>query len=361
MIQIGGIGIITIFIYLMTLFSNKFSIKQRIIVQDAINAPNISTVIPLTKFIFTVTFIIETIGAILLMPVFASKFGFLKGIWYSIFHSVSAFCNAGFDLNGNFSSLTGYTSNLIINLVIPLLIVIGGIGFLTWNDVKNHKFRLSKYSMQSKVVLFVTLLLILVPACYLFFFELTNLPLKERIMASIFQSITTRTAGFNTIDLNNFSESGIFLLIILMLIGASPSSTGGGMKITTFALVIASLLAVIFKKNEVQMFNRRVSSGVIMNAISIFFIYITLFVISAMVISKIEGLSMLESLFETASAIATVGLTLGITTSLGIVSKIILILLMFFGRVGGLTIIFATMNKQNKIYSLCPYEDIVVG
>lgn len=360
LIQIGGLGIITIMIYLVSLIGARLSIKQRTVMQSAISAPNISGIIPLTKFIFITTFIIEFIGAVLLLPVFVKDFG-TRGIWLAIFHSISAFCNAGFDLMGNFSSLTAYSDNVIINIVIPLLIVVGGISFFTWHDFKKNKFRISRYSMQSKVILFTTLFLIFVPALYFFFFEFEDMSIKERIFSSIFQSVTTRTAGFNTVDLTSISEAGSFIMVLLMLIGAGPSSTGGGMKVTTFAVIIAILVSLITKRKNPHLFKRRIANNIIVNSISIFFLYVSLFSVGAVLISIVEQLPILTCLYETSSAVATVGLSLGITPALGSFSRIILIILMFFGRIGGLTIIFATLGNRQDDYSKFPQEDIIIG
>ena len=204
---------------------------QRSTMQEAISAPTVGGIVRRTQFIIRTTILIEIIGAALLAPVFCRDFGFWKGIWYSLFHSISAFCNAGFDLIGirtPFSSLTSYSVQPIVNLVIMALIVAGGIGFLTWEDIKNHKWHFKKYRMQSKVIFMVTGILIFLPALYFFYFEFSNVPLKERVWVSLFQSVTPRTAGFNTADLTLLSEVGQMLIIMLMLIGGSPGSTAGG-------------------------------------------------------------------------------------------------------------------------------------
>ena len=283
----------------------------------------------------------------------------------AIFHSVSAFCNAGFDImgtkSGDFSSLTNFSAQPIISITVMLLIVIGGIGFLVWEDVCKHKWSVKKYRTQSKVVLLVTGLLIFIPSVYFFFFEFTTLPIGERILVSLFQAITPRTAGFNTANITAISGTGLLLMIILMLIGGSPGSTAGGMKTTTVAVLFSSAISVFKKKDNAELMKRRIDDDTVKNAITIFLMYVTLFVLGGMIISSIEGLPIMTCLFETASAIGTVGLTLGITPSLGIISKIILMILMFFGRVGGLTLIYATLGGNKKQVSKLPIDNITVG
>jgi Trk-type K+ transport system membrane component len=245
--------------------------------------------------------------------------------------------------------------------VIMVLIVAGGIGFLTWEDIKNHKWHFKKYRMQSKVIFMVTGILIFLPALYFFYFEFSNVPLTERVWVSLFQSVTPRTAGFNTADLTLLSEVGQMLIIMLMLIGGSPGSTAGGMKTTTLAVLVSSALSVFRKKEHTNFFGRQIPDDTIRNAATIFLMYIVLFLVGGMVISRTEDIPLMTALFETASAIGTVGLSLGITPDLGLVSHIILICLMFFGRVGGLTLIFATISEKKPNGSKYPQEKITVG
>lgn len=363
LIQTGGLGIVTVAISVTVISGKKIGLMQRSTMQETVSAHNLGGIVRLTKFILKTTVIIELAGAVLLLPFFIRDFGVWRGIWYALFHSVSAFCNAGFDLmgvNSPFSSLTSYSGEAIVNIVISLLIIIGGIGFLTWDDIRNHKFRIRKYRMQSKVILSVSAILILLPAIYFFFFEYSSLPLGKRILTSLFQSVTTRTAGFNTTDLSAFSETGRMMMIVLMLIGGSPGSTAGGMKTTTVAVLIAAMVSVARKKESAHLFKRRISDDVVKYAATLAVLYVILFIGGGMIISRVEGLPLLSAMFETASAIGTVGLTLGITTSLGTVSRIILIILMFFGRVGGLTLIFAATGSGVH-RSEYPQEKIMVG
>jgi len=363
LIQVGGLGIVTLSVSMAMLAGRKIGLMQRSTLQDAISAPKVGGIVKLTGFILKTTFVIELIGAFLLSTVFCREFG-IKGIWHGIFHSVSAFCNAGFDLMGTkapFSSLTSFSAEPLINAVIMLLIIVGGIGFLVWEDVKTNKHHIKKYRMQTKVVLSATLFLIIAPAIYFYYAEFNELPLSERILNSLFQSVTPRTAGFNTADLTKISGIGQVITIILMMIGGSPGSTAGGMKTTTAAVLVFSAISVFRKKDDVECFGRRIADATLKNAAAILLMYLVLFLTGGLVISGVENLPLMECLFESASAIGTVGLTLGITPALGTVSRIVLIGLMFFGRVGGLTLIFAALsNKQHNI-SKKPQERITVG
>ena len=364
LIQIGGLGVVTVTASFALLSGRNISLAQRSTMQEAIAAPKVGGIVRLTTFILKATLIFELAGALIMLPVFCMDFG-VRGIWMAVFHSVSAFCNAGFDIMGTpeapFASLTYYMAHPVINITIILLIVIGGIGFLTWEDVYSNKLHFKKYRMQSKVIFLVTGLLIVIPAVIFFFFEFSDMPLNERIFASLFQSVTPRTAGFNTADLAAMSRMGQGVIIVLMLIGGSPGSTAGGMKTTTIAVLFANVIAVFRRKEETQFFGRRVDNGAVRSAATILMMYITLFFSGAVAISLIEGIPFEECVFETASAVGTAGLTLGITTSLGLASQIILMVLMFLGRVGGLTLIFATISGINKNLSKLPQEKITVG
>ena len=363
LIQIGGMGVITVASSFALISGRRISLMQRSTMQEAISAPKVGGIVRLTSFIIRISLLIELLGAVAMAPVFCRDFG-PKGLWMALFHSISAFCNAGFDLMGTsapFSSLTGYTADPVINVIVMLLIVIGGIGFLTWDDIRAHKLHVHQYRMQSKVILCTTAILLLFPALYFFFFEFSSLVPGERVLASLFQSVTTRTAGFNTADLTALSEPGRYIMIALMLIGGSPGSTAGGMKTTTIAVLFASAISTFFRKEYAHFFGRRIDDSVTKNAATILLMYLSLFFFGGLAISIIEGAPMLDCLFETASAVGTVGLTLGLTSHLGLVSRGILIVLMFFGRVGGLTLIFAALSGTAKNVSKYPQEKITVG
>lgn len=364
LIQIGGLGVITIAVSFALLSGRKISLMQRSVMQEAISAPKVGGIVRLTGFVLKGTFLVEFTASFIMMPVFVKDFG-AKGIWMAIFHSISAFCNAGFDLmgteNAKYASLTSYISHPLINITIMLLIIIGGIGFLTWEDILKNKYRIKNYRMQTKVILTTSLLLILFPAFFFFFRDFADMPMQERIFSSLFQAVTPRTAGFNTADLTMMTKDGLGIVIVLMLVGGSPGSTAGGMKTTTLAVLIANTLACFRRKEDAQMFGRRIETSTIKNAATIFMMYIVLFFGGAIVISTVEDLSFSTCLFETASAIGTVGLTLGITPELGVISQTILMILMFLGRVGGLTLIYAALSGSGKKISKLPQEKMTVG
>ena len=364
LIQIGGMGVITIGLAIMRASGRRIGLSQRSTMQESISAPQVGGIVKLTGFILKGSAIIELTGAALLSPVFIKDFGVLNGIRYSLFHSISAFCNAGFDLfgiRGKFSSLTSYSSHIYLNIIIMLLIITGGIGFLVWNDVLTHRHRIKRYSFQSKVVLLTSAVLIIVPAIYFFFFEYGSEGLHDRIINSVFQSVTTRTAGFNTTDLAAMDESGTLIMTLLMLVGGSPGSTAGGLKTTTIAVLFLAAVTVFSRRDDVQCFKRRISDETVRTAGAILFMYLALFLTSGIVISRIENLPLLTCLFETGSAVGTVGLTLGITSTLSGVSHAILMVLMFFGRVGGLTLIYAALpSAESKKFRL-PLDKISVG
>lgn len=364
LIQIGGMGVITIGLTLLRFSGKKIGLWHRSTMQESISAPRVGGIVRLTAFILRTSLIIELGGALLLTPVFCRDFGFWKGIWYSLFHSISAFCNAGFDLMGareQFSSLTSYSGNIYLNVIIMLLIITGGLGFLVWNDMVMNKHRFKKFSLQTKVVLLTSLILIVLPAIYFFTYEYADLGMGERITSAFFQSVTTRTAGFNTQNLSQMTEPGTAMMIILMLIGGSPGSTAGGMKTTTVAVLFMSAFTVFSRRTDVQCFKRRISDDAVRNAGAVLFMYLILFLTSGMIICNVEGLPLLTCLFETGSAIGTVGLTLGITTKLSLISKILLMMLMFFGRVGGLTLIYAAIPSAESKNSRLPLEKIPIG
>ncbi|MBO5153300.1 MAG: Trk family potassium uptake protein [Eubacterium sp.] len=369
LIQIGGMGVVTLAVAITIISGKKIGLMQRSAMQESIAAPQVGGIVRLTRFIVTTTLGIELLGAICMFPVFYKDFGLGKGIWYSVWHSVSAFCNAGFDLMGvreHYSSLVAYVENPLINIVIMLLIIIGGIGFLTWNDIRTHKWHLKKYRMQSKIVFVVTAVLLVLPALYFYFIEFNYpqwawLSEKQRFWGALFQAVTPRTAGFNTLDLTKMSEPGQAIMTILMLIGGSPGSTAGGMKTTTIAVLILSMLSVFGRREHVEVFDRRVASETVKYAAAVLIMYLVFCLGGGILISSIEQLPILECIFEAGSAIGTVGLTLGLTPNLSLASHIILTVLMYFGRVGGLTVVFAAVSGTKPNVSKAPKEKITVG
>ena len=364
LIQIGGLGIISVTAFLVTVSGRKISLLQRSLLMESISADQVGGIVKMTSFIFRLAFTVELIGAILMMPTFCINFG-LSGIWMAVFHSVSAFCNAGFDVmgrhTGTFSSLTYFSDSFGVVIPICALIVIGGIGFLTWGDVAFHGIHFKRYRMQSKVIIVTTACLILFPTLFFFMNDFAAYPLKQRLCLSLFQAVTPRTAGFNTADMAAVTGVGRVMMIVLMLIGGSPGSTAGGIKTTTAAVLLANVISTVRRRRSTQLFGRRIDDETVRQSATLLMIYPLFVLAAAQVISFIEDIPIGPCIFETASAIGTVGLSLGITPSLGTVSHLLLIMLMFFGRVGALTIMFAATSRDGLEVSQCPFAKIHVG
>ncbi|WP_343349123.1 TrkH family potassium uptake protein [Terrisporobacter petrolearius] len=373
LIQIGGLGFMTMATMFSLLTGKKINLRERLLIQESLNQRDLSGLVKLTRYIIMMTFAIEGTGALLLSMVFIPKLGLIKGIWYSIFHSISAFCNAGFDLmgpiSGEYSSLMYYVDNSLINLVICGLIILGGIGFPVLLDVINNK-KYSKLNVHSKIVINTTAILIAIGFLFIFIVEFNNkgslggLNMKEKLLSSLFQSVTLRTAGYSTIDLTLLKESTLFLMIILMLIGASPASTGGGLKTTTVATLFLTVKSFILGKEDIEVYQRRISSTTVRKSLGIFFIGVFVALFGTLMLTIVSpGFSLLESAFEVVSAFATVGLSLGGSPTLTALGKIIIMLLMFSGRVGSLTIFIALLSRSKKIKSKVRYAEgkIIVG
>lgn len=370
LIQVGGIGFMTIAILVMVLTKRKIHLSQRSLMQNSISAPQIGGIVRMTKFIALGTLLIEGIGAVLLGFDFIPRFGIGKGIYFSLFHSISAFCNGGFDLmggtTGEFSSLTGMVGNGYVCVVIMLLIFVGGLGFFVWHDLLTQKFRLGRLKLHSKIVLTISVSLVIVGALVMALLEwnqaaYAGLSVGEKINAALFQSVSVRTAGFNTVDLASMSEGGIFVMICLMFIGGSTGSTAGGIKTTTFWILCISILVTFRRKKNIEMFGRRMEEGITRTASCVFMTYLLLSVAVSVVISALEGLPLLTALFESVSAVATVGLTLGVTPGLGMVSKLLLAFLMLCGRVGSITMLLAFSSEKRVTNSRLPLEKVQVG
>ena len=364
MIQIGGLGVVTAAISLSSVSGKRIGLMERSTMQESIGAPQVGGIVRLTKFIVGASFVIEMIGALILYPFFAAVVGPAKGVWYALFHAVSGFCNAGFDLMGfqaPFSSLTGFAGHWGVNLVLILLITVGGIGFLVWNDIKEHRLRFRHYRLQSKIALVTSAILLLIPFLWFEAFEMKDLAAGERLLPALFQSVTLRTAGFNTVDLSKISAGGHAMMILWMLVGGSPGSTAGGMKTTTIAVLFLAAHAVVRRREQPEYMGRRIGNDVVLHAVCILVLYFVLFFTAGVFISQTEGLPLRACLFETASAVGTVGVTLGITSGLSLLSRCVLIVLMFFGRVGGLTLIYAGQSVRGGSQSTLPLEKVTVG
>ncbi len=353
LIQVGGIGFMTIITMLSVIIKRRIGLHERQLLVQSAGTLHLSGIVRLIKQIVVVSLCIEFIGAVLLSTRFCPQMGFWQGLYNAVFHSISAFCNAGFDLMGKyeqFSSLTNYVNDPIVNLTISLLIIIGGIGFIVWDDIIKHKWNFREYELHSKIVLTTTTLLICTGWLLFYFFEydglLSELDGKSKVIAALFQSVTTRTAGFNTIDMGKLSESSSFLTIILMFIGGSSGSTAGGIKTTTLSVLLLSAIASSSRVRHVTAFKRRIDDNIVKEAGAFFTIYISAVTISTMLLCSIESFSLKQILFEVVSAIGTVGLSMGITSSLGTISKVVIMILMFIGRVGWLTLVFALAGKH---------------
>ena len=370
MIQIGGVGFMTVAIMIMVVAKKKISLNQRSLMQNSISAPQIGGIVRLTEFIVLVTLLVELAGAVMLSFSYIPRFGRSKGIYFSIFHSISAFCNAGFDLmgdtTGEFSSLTGAAGQWYVGLVIMTLIVVGGLGFGVWYDLGKRKFDFKWLNLQSKMVITISASLIVLGALVLALLEwnqplFAGMSVSEKIHASLFQSVSARTAGFNTIDLAGMTEGSLFVMICLMFIGGSTGSTAGGIKTTTFWILCISVIATFRRKKNIEMFGRRMDEGITRTASCVFMTYLILTATVSVIISAIEGLPMLTALFESVSAMATVGLTLGITPGLGMVSKLLLAFLMLCGRVGSITMLLAFSSDKGVRNSKLPIDKVQVG
>lgn len=353
LIQLGGIGFMTVITMFSIFMKRRIGLHERQLLVQSAGTLKLSGIIRLIKRIVIGSLCFELSGAVLLAIRFCPQMGFWEGVYNAIFHSVSAFCNAGFDIMGKYgqySSLTSYVGDPVISLTISMLIVIGGIGFVVWDDIAKNKWRFREYSLHSKIVLTVTGMLIGVGWLLFYLFEargvLSEFSVTDKVIAALFQSITPRTAGFNTIDIAGLSESGSFLTIILMFIGGSSGSTAGGIKTTTLAVLFLNVFASSRKMRHVNVYKRRIEDNLIREASAFIIVYLTTVTAATMLICVFEPFSLKQILFEVVSAIGTVGLTVGVTPSLGSVAKVVIILLMFVGRVGWLTLVFALAGKH---------------
>lgn len=374
LIQIGGLGVITVMAELMILVHRKIGIADRILIQDSFNLNSTSGIVKFTKKVVFGTLAVESVGALLYMTVFVPDFG-IKGVWYSVFNSVSAFCNAGIDIISE-NSLCGYALNPIINIVTCLLIILGGIGYIVWWDVvrvikkrTKQKIKLwSSLTLHSKIALFTTAVLIVTGAVCFYIFEYGNpetmkgLPVGERILLSLFQSVTTRTAGFATVPQQNLTVSSSVLSLLLMFIGGSPVGTAGGIKTVTFAVLAASAVSVIKNKNDVNMFGRRISISAVRKASAVAAVSFMIAFLSSLLLSCVTNAPALDIFYETVSASATVGLSRNLTSSLNTAGKFIIAFTMYLGRVGPISLAIAITGKtKNENIVKNPFEEISIG
>ena len=374
LIQVGGLGVITIMTGLMLLLNRKLGISDRLLIQEAFNLNTMSGLVKFVKNVLFGTLIIEGIGAVLYMFVFVPEFG-AKGIWISVFNSISAFCNAGIDIIAE-NSLCDYATNPLINLVTSTLIIFGGLGYIVWWDVlrvvksrspKNRKiFR--HLTLHSKIAITVTAGLILAGAILIFIFEYANpltigeMDLFDKLQVSFFQSVTTRTAGFASVPQENLTNASAAVSVILMLIGGSPVGTAGGMKTVTIAVLICAAFATIRNKNSAALFGRRISDDSVKKAVAVVVMFLTICASSTVLILATSNASAIDAVYETVSATATVGLSRNFTATLNTFGKIIIIVTMYFGRVGpiSLAVALGSKNESQNVISE-PTEDISIG
>lgn len=369
LIQIGGIGFMTIAISLVAMTRRKIGLSQRMLMQESVAAPQVGGIVRMTKLILFGTIFFEALGAFALSFYFCPRLGFGQGLYFSVFHSVSAFCNAGFDLMGYYeptSSLTLAADNWLVNIVIMLLIIIGGLGFFVWSDILHCRFHFSRYRLHTKIVIVTTILLVFGGAFLIWLFEqggtlYDGKSASYQILGSAFQSVTARTAGYNSVPLNELTAASQMLMICLMFVGGSTGSTAGGIKTTTLAVLSLSIFAVFRRKKSVECFHRRVEDEALRQAACVLMTYIFLLLGVTMAVSYIDGLPVEAVLFEATSAIATVGCTLGITTELSAVSEVLIALLMIFGRLGSTTVLLAFASSHTVQVSKLPAENVRIG
>lgn len=352
LIQMGGLGFMTMATLVALLIGKRITLRQRLVIQEGLNQFSLEGVVKLTKYVIMSTLIIEAIGAIILSTRFVPIYGIKNGIWYSIFHSISAFCNAGFDITGN--SIVPFAGDAVVNITLALLIIIGGLGYTVYIDLTRNK-EFKSNTLHTKFVLLSTAILLITGFVFILIIEynnpktLGNLPFIDKITASMFQAVVPRTAGFNSIDIGGLTKATSFLMIILMFIGGSPGSTAGGIKTTTFGVIILTMYSILKGKSDVDVFRKRIPYELIFRALAVLGISLFLVVFVTMILTLTESEnSFLDLLFETTSAFATVGLTRGVTSDLSSIGRLILIFTMFTGRLGPLTLGFALAKRQDK-------------
>lgn len=368
LIQIGGLGFMTIGVFVAIFMKKNIGLKERGILQESMNTLQIGGVVKLVKKITIVTFVLEGIGAVLLAIRFIPEMGWLKGIGNGVFHSISAFCNAGFDLMGEkeaYSSLVSYSDDLLVNITIMSLIIIGGIGFVVWDDLQKKKWHVREYLLHTKIVLVFTVALLVGGAVLIYLFErehlMADMGVKETILTSLFASVTARTAGFNTIDVAAMSNGSKLVTTALMFIGGSPGSTAGGVKTTTFAVMVIFVWANLRNSHGSNIFKRRLEEEEIRKASIVVTINLLLAVVAWIAICGLQEFAMEDVMLEVFSAIGTVGMSTGLTRELNIASKVIIILLMYCGRIGSMTFALSFTERKKVAPVQLPAEKIIIG
>ena len=369
MIQVGGLGFMTIGAYISVILKKRIGLQEREQLQESVNTLEIAGVVRLVKKIVQGALCIEFLGAVLLSFRFIPRFGVVKGIYYSLFHAVSAFCNGGFDLMGTeeaYSSLVAYEGDILVNLVIVALILVGGIGFIVWDDVARNKWHFKRYLLHSKIVLTVTFLLTVIGTVLFLLTEnnaaFAGMSPLEKVLGALFSAVTPRTAGFNSVDTAALSNSGKLITMVMMFIGGSPGSTAGGVKKTSVIVLLFYAGAMVLNKEDINLFGRRLTDEVVKKANAVVIINATLTIVATVIIMALQPLLNFEDvLFEVLSAIGTVGMTVGITRDLDIIARVILIVLMYCGRLGSLSFALVFAQKNTSAPMRQPQEKIIVG
>ncbi|WP_245237705.1 TrkH family potassium uptake protein [Paenibacillus ihuae] len=366
LIQVGGLGFMTMATLFALLLKRKISLRDRLILQEAMNQSSMEGIVRLIRKVLVYSLAIEAGGAVLLTLRWAADMDFGRALYFGIFHAVSMFNNAGFDIFGDFRSLTGYAGDPVVNIVVMFLIISGGIGFIVMADLIDYR-KSRRLMLHSKVVLSMTAALILIGTVVVFIFEFSNpntfgqLNFGGKIWAAFFQSVTPRTAGANTVDIAGLRQATQFFIVILMFIGASPGSTGGGIKTTTFTLMIGAVISMLRGREDIVLFRYRLAQERVFKALTITLLALLLIVAVSMVLSTTEGRPFLMILFETTSAFATVGLSMGLTPELSETGRILICLTMFAGRLGLLTLAYALGPKQGKALYKYPEGKMIIG
>ena len=369
LIQIGGLGFISIGVFFSIILRRKIGLRERGLMMESANALQLGGIVKFARRIVAGTAIVEGVGALLLMIRFIPEFGVLKGIWYGIFHSVSAFCNGGFDLMGakygKYSSLVAYYDDPLVNIVIMSLIVIGGIGFVVWGDLLKNRWHFKKYLLHTKIVLLMSTILIFGGALLFYWAErngvLKGMSVSGQILSSLFASVTARTAGFNTVDTAAMSGASKLLTAALMFIGGSPGSTAGGIKTTTLFVLLMGVKKNVTGAYGIQAFGKRLEDDALATASIIATLNMGITIIVIFIVMGMQPLAMQDVVFEAFSASGTVGITAGITRDLNTVSRILMIMLMYLGRVGSLSFALAFMESKKKPKVMLPKESISIG
>ena len=369
-IQIGGLGVMTVLALIAMMMGRRIGLRQRTLLVESVATLHLSGVVRLVRRALMGTLLIEGLGALLLSFRFVPQLGFARGMGYAVFHSVSAFCNAGFDLmgtvSGTFSSLESYVSDPLVNLTVCMLILLGGLGFFVWDDLLENRFRFKKLQLHTRVILLITPVIVVIPSALFFLFErsasMAGMDIQTRLLASLFSAVTPRTAGFDTIPTGSLSPAGSLLTLVLMLTGGNPGSTAGGTKTTTMLVMLLLAASILRREDDVHILGRRLPNDLMRRACSIVIVYVIMALSAALMICGVQPeLPLKDVLLEVFSAINTVGMSTGITRELNTFSRLIVILLMYMGRLGSLTFALLIARSPAPSPLRCPEDRILIG